>query len=103
MLCTRPDNAESLRGKIALTLRGGGCSFSAKALMAQEAGAIGVVVGNSDNEIFTLADDGAGHAVGITMEMITSEDFALLYQACHMKQVVVVSIGRQIDIGPYLV
>jgi hypothetical protein len=104
LLCSAPENAEDMRGQIVLTLRGGGCSFSHKALMAQRAGAIGVVVGNTENEIFNMADDGGGHQVGITMEMVGSDDFALLYQAAYdLKEDVVVSIGRQMGIGPYLV
>ena len=105
-LCSPPENKQRMKGQIVLTQRGGGCSFSHKALVAQRAGAIGVVIGNTEQEVFTMADDGAGHMVGIHVEMVSSDDFTLLYQAAISPaedEVVEVTVGRQVYIGPYLV
>jgi hypothetical protein len=103
-LCALPENREDMRGQVVLTLRGGGCSFSHKAMLAQAAGAIGLVVGNTENEIFNMADDGNGMQVGITVEMVSSDAFALLYQAVEdLGEEVLVSVGRKIGVGPYLI
>jgi subtilisin family serine protease len=70
------DNAAALAGKIALIDRGS-CNFSAKILLAQAAGAIGVVmVNNQDSPPIPMG----GAATGITIPgvMISKADGALL-------------------------
>jgi hypothetical protein len=66
-----------LTGHIALVRRGG-CDFSVKALHAEDAGAIGVVVMNDDpgQSIFNLRMTGGanGHLVTIPVLMVSSQD-----------------------------
>ncbi len=45
--CTAFTNAAAVAGKIAVVKRGGGCAFAVKTKNAQNAGAIGVVIGNN--------------------------------------------------------
>ena len=58
--CEEIINAEELNGKIAFLDRGG-CQFGFKALQAQNAGAIGVIVANFDDMEYTMnPGDGSG-------------------------------------------
>ena len=47
-------NEHQVRGNIVYIKRGG-CSFTKKARMAQKAGAVGMVVANSDRETFGMS------------------------------------------------
>ncbi|MEZ4984028.1 MAG: M36 family metallopeptidase [Saprospiraceae bacterium] len=68
-------NDQALVGKVALIDRGGGCQFSAKALRAQEAGAIAVIICNNDgSDIFAMGTGDAGNAVEIPSLMISLAD-----------------------------
>ena len=67
-------NAPELAGKIALIDRGG-CEFGIKVLKAQNAGAIGVIICNFDNEfIGLLAPASQGANVHIPVVLISAED-----------------------------
>ncbi|MFN7116561.1 MAG: T9SS-dependent M36 family metallopeptidase [Saprospiraceae bacterium] len=55
-LCSPAINASELAGKIALVERGI-CTFKSKVLQAQQAGAIGVIICNTDNTFLTMAND----------------------------------------------
>jgi len=66
-----------LTGKIAVLYRNT-CEFGAKALNAQNAGAVGVIIINRDNEAVGMAGGTDGASVTIPVVMITSLDGATL-------------------------
>lgn len=79
--CNPPDaktqivNVDQVRGQIVYVKRGG-CSFTRKARIAQAAGAIAMVVANSDRETFGMSftDDGEPfEAIKIPCVMISSD------------------------------
>lgn len=70
-------NASAVAGKIAVLYRGA-CEFGVKALAAQRAGAIGVVIINNATEIINLGGGGVGPQVTIPIVMITNSDGAAL-------------------------
>lgn len=73
LLCSAAFNAQDVNGKIAVVYRGG-CEFSTKALNAQNAGAIGVIIVNNDPGDATI-DMGAGvdaAAVTIPVAMVSA-------------------------------
>lgn len=63
-------NSSDLNGKIALVYRGL-CEFGFKALSCQDAGAIGVVIINRDNNVFDMGGGDYGGSVTIPVVMIT--------------------------------
>ena len=68
-------NVEQVRGNVVYVKRGG-CSFTKKARVAQKAGAVGMVVANSDRETFGMSytDDGEPFdAIQIPCVMISSD------------------------------
>lgn len=71
--CEDFTNAQELAGKIAFMDRGG-CSFGFKALKAQNAGAIGVVVASFDDDEYNLVPGSEGAQVNIPVVMITASD-----------------------------
>jgi hypothetical protein len=83
-------NAAMLRGKIAVVRRGG-VTFVSKARRAQEAGAIGLIVINSNEKPFLLqADSGdSGADVGITVVCVRQSDGYSLLQTLHYSNCVV--------------
>jgi serine protease len=77
-LCGAAFNAAQVAGKIAVVYRGG-CEFGAKALNAQNAGAIGVIVVNNDNSaILEMAPGANGQSVTIPAIMVTNTTGAWL-------------------------
>ncbi len=72
--------AEPANGKIVLIDRGSGCSFAEKVMIAQDAGAGGVVIAN-DREGPMQFLTGSGSGVSIPSVGISQEDGALLYAA----------------------
>ncbi|MCE7926014.1 MAG: T9SS C-terminal target domain-containing protein [Haliscomenobacteraceae bacterium CHB4] len=72
-------NAPELAGKIALIDRGG-CQFGFKALQAQNAGAIAVIVCNYDNEDFSMGGGPSGPSVHIPIVMIKLGDAQVIRQ-----------------------
>ena len=76
-------NEHQVRGNVVYIKRGG-CSFTKKARMAQKAGAVGMVVANSDRETFGMSytDDGEPFdTIGIPCVMISS-DICSKLEAC---------------------
>lgn len=67
--CTPYTNAAAVAGKIAIVRRGV-CGFAVKAKIAQDAGAIGVIIGN--NAVGTVAMGGADPAVTIPTISLSS-------------------------------
>ena len=99
-------------GKIVLAVRGG-CSFASKAIVAQDAGALGIIIANAPDqtppgetvgELFTMADDGQGMKVRIHAEMIGPADGSLLIRAMQeYNEEVVVSLGHIVGSPMYMV
>jgi hypothetical protein len=71
-------NAEQLKGRLAVTRRGG-CSFQAKTERVELAGARGLVIVNTDDALFTAAS--SGFSAGIPVAMIRAKDEAALLAA----------------------
>ncbi|HEX5112749.1 MAG TPA: M36 family metallopeptidase [Saprospiraceae bacterium] len=72
-------NAAQLNGKIALVERGG-CQFGWKALQVQQAGAIGMICGNYDDDNYTMNPGQYGAQVNIPVVMIGAQDVVTLKQ-----------------------
>lgn len=70
--CEPVINAAALNGNIALIRKGGGCSYVDKMVAAEAAGAIGVIVVNSNPSILTM--NGTDPGIGIPGIMISSTD-----------------------------
>jgi T5SS/PEP-CTERM-associated repeat protein len=75
--CTDATNASELAGKIAFLYRGD-CEFGSKALHAQNAGAIAVIIVNSDDSTFTMSAGSQGNGVTIPVLLITNTDGSTL-------------------------
>ncbi len=71
--CENIINASALVGKIALIDRGG-CQFGWKALQAQKAGAIAVIMCNLDDDIYTMNPGTDGANVNIPIVMLGISD-----------------------------
>ncbi|HQW02686.1 MAG TPA: M36 family metallopeptidase, partial [Saprospiraceae bacterium] len=72
--CDTIRNQPEVMGRIALMNRGGGCQISKKVLMAQEAGAIGAIICNSDNSVGTMNPGAFGSQVTIPSVMLKKDD-----------------------------
>ncbi|HEX4888737.1 MAG TPA: PA domain-containing protein, partial [Luteibaculaceae bacterium] len=77
LACTDPENGAALAGKIAVLYRGS-CEFGAKALRAQTAGAIAVVIINNSGAPVAMGAGAQGANVTIPTIMISTSDGALL-------------------------
>ena len=69
-ICEDIVNASDIDGKIALINRGG-CEFGSKALRAQEAGAVAVIICNFEDDIINMAGGADGTQVNIPIFMLT--------------------------------
>jgi hypothetical protein len=78
LLCGAAVNGAAINGNIAVIYRGG-CEFGQKALAAQNAGAVGVIiVNNVPNELMEMGGGAAGPNVTIPTIMVTAETGAWL-------------------------
>lgn len=75
--CEDPINGDELAGKIALIDRGG-CEFGSKALRAENAGAIGVIICNFEDNIISMAAGADGNSVTIPVVFIQNTDCATI-------------------------
>ncbi|MEM1319967.1 MAG: M36 family metallopeptidase [Bacteroidota bacterium] len=75
--CETIVNADELDGKIAIIDRGV-CQFGLKALNAEQAGAIGVIICNFEETTFGMAPGLVGAQVTIPVVMMSSSDCAVL-------------------------
>lgn len=75
--CNALVNASELAGKIAVVYRGS-CEFGIKALNAQNAGAIGVIVINNTTGTMDMGTGANGASVTIPVVMISNTDGAIL-------------------------
>jgi uncharacterized repeat protein (TIGR01451 family) len=66
-------NAGEVAGKIAFISRGG-CQFGLKALKAQNAGALAVMIANFDDDEYTMAPGNDGASIHIPVIMLTVTD-----------------------------
>ena len=71
------ENVSDVAGNIALVL-GGEVHFKLKAKRASEAGAIGVIIVNTEDEVFEASDNISGYECGIPVLMIKSSDASRL-------------------------
>jgi hypothetical protein len=95
----------NLNGKIAVIYRGdgttnttsGGCEFGLKALNAQNAGAIGVIIINREPGVITPGPGASGATVTIPVVMLSDTDGAILVNQM-LSGPVVVFIGNKIGL-----
>ncbi len=73
------DITSDVTGKIAIIDRGG-CEFGSKALRAENAGAIGVIICNFEDAVIGMAGGADGASVTIPVVFIASTDCALIRQ-----------------------
>ncbi|HEX8651270.1 MAG TPA: M4 family metallopeptidase [Pyrinomonadaceae bacterium] len=94
--CTAFTNAAAVAGKIALVDRGT-CGFKLKAYNAQQAGAIGVIIGNiasSANTNVTMADDPTVPAITIPAGQLKYADANLIRNELAVPNTVNVTLKR---------
>jgi hypothetical protein len=76
--CEPTQNVQQIAGKIAMIYRGN-CNFSKKALEAQNAGAIGVIiVNNVSDPLFNMGEGDYGYLVNIPVIFVSMQTGALL-------------------------
>jgi hypothetical protein len=75
--CNALVNAASVNGKIAVMYRGS-CEFGVKALNAQNAGAVGIIIINNTTGTIDMGPGANGGAVNVPVAMISNSDGALL-------------------------
>ncbi len=88
----------SLAGKIAVVYRNT-CDFGLKALNAQNAGAVGVIIVNRDNEAIGMAGGTSGATVTIPVVMLSSVDGGNLITQMGLGPVVVF-MGNKVGLYP---
>lgn len=67
-LCNPPQESMPFKDSIVLVFRGGDCSFFQKTVIAQNAGALGIIIGNNDDD--TLINMGAAVGDNVSAIMI---------------------------------
>ncbi|WP_055435996.1 T9SS-dependent M36 family metallopeptidase [Lacinutrix algicola] len=98
--CDTAINSAELNGKIAI-LRRGACEFGVKALSAQNAGAIGViVVNNVADPVINMAPGAVGNQVTIPSVMVSQLEGNALIAALNNGETVNVTLS---DPGPYVI
>lgn len=78
--CNDLTNPDDIKGKIVFVMRGA-CTFMDKIVRVEEAGGIGVIMGNTPNdrdEVFVMSGDLSGRTVKIPAMMITHLDAEVL-------------------------
>ena len=97
-ICEPIINTDEVEGKIALIDRGG-CEFGAKALRAQDAGAIGAIICNFEDNIIGMAPGAVGAQVTIPVTMVSSVTCEFLRTTMQSEEVVVSFVTDEYD-GP---
>ncbi len=93
--CNALTNGAAINGNIAVATRGT-CNFSLKALNAQDAGAIGlIIINNQGNSPQELGDGGEGPQVNIPVVMVSQADGADLLAHLQNGQTAVGFMGQQ--------
>jgi hypothetical protein len=86
-------NSAEMQGKIVVLYRGG-CEIGVKALAAQRAGAIGVIIVNNNPGVINISGGGCGQQVTIPVVLIGSTDGSRLRNAI-INDSTVVLIGKK--------
>jgi hypothetical protein len=94
--CNPLINGAAVNGKIAVVYRGS-CEFGAKALNAQLAGAIGVIIFNNTSGTIDMAAGTNGASVNIPVAMISNSDGAVLKAQLDSGQLVRGILGTKKD------
>lgn len=95
--CNPLVNGAAVTGKIAVIYRNT-CEFGTKALNAQNAGAVGVIIINRDNETISMGGGSQGAGVNIPVIMLSSTDGATLVNEM-ANGPVVVFIGNKMGLS----
>lgn len=84
LCCSPPSNADALKGGIALVIRGE-CSFLSKAVKAEQAGAVAVIVMDSqvdnDDDFILMDEDATQRPVNIPAMFLTGKDGYMLIKS----------------------
>jgi len=97
--CNYPINAAEIAGKIAIVYRGE-CEFGMKALMADSAGAIGVVIVNNQGAPVGMAGGVSGALVEVPVVMISTDAGASIRSEIDLGNVEML-IGSVLNLFPY--
>lgn len=92
--CNPLQNAAQVQGKIAVCYRNT-CEFGAKAMNAQNAGAVAIIIINRDPEVIPMGAGAQGANVTIPVVMLTSVDGAAIKTAITNMQTVVMFLGNK--------
>lgn len=95
--CNPLINGVDVNGKIAVIYRNT-CEFGAKALNAQNAGAVGVIIINRDDEAIPMGGGASGGSVNIPVVMLSSSDGLALTNAM-LGGPVVMFLGNKIGLN----
>ena len=100
LACSSIFNAADVRGNIALITRGT-CTFKEKTLRAAQAGAIGVIIANNQDQILTMGGDNNPPTPNIPAVLIKSSDAGRIQTEINLGRAVTATIGFQ-GTGPAL-
>jgi hypothetical protein len=87
------DDQTDFTGKIAIIMRGT-CEFSAKALVAQNKGAIAVIIVNFENALVTMGPGASGNLIHIPVIFMLKDQGEVIINALKDKQEVILSMGN---------
>ncbi len=100
LACSSISNVADIRGNIALITRGT-CTFKEKTLRAVQAGAIGVIIANNQDQILTMGGDNSAPTPNIPAVLVKSSDAARIQTELNLGRAVTATIGFQ-GTGPAL-
>jgi extracellular elastinolytic metalloproteinase len=100
LACSSISNIADVRGNIALITRGT-CTFKEKTLRAAQAGAIGVIIANNQDQILTMGGDNTPPTPTIPAVLIKSSDAARIQAELNLAREVSATIAFQ-GTGPAL-
>jgi hypothetical protein len=100
LACSSIANIAEIRGNIALITRGT-CTFKEKTLRAAQAGAIGVIIANNQDQILTMGGDNTPPTPSIPAVLIKSSDAARIQTELNLARDVSATIAFQ-GTGPAL-
>lgn len=92
--CNAFSNASAVAGKIAVVYRGS-CEFGKKAFNAQNAGAIGVIILNRDQEVIAMGAGADGPNVTIPVVMLNTSDGVAIRQKLDANIDVIALLGNK--------
>ncbi len=92
LACSSISNIADIRGNIALITRGT-CTFKEKTLRAAQAGAIGVIIANNQDQTLTMGGDNTPPTPNIPAVLIKSSDAARIQTEINLGRSVNATIG----------